>query len=162
LPCQSAFISGRNIQDNFLYVKNVAKHYHKTKTLTLLLKLDIAKAFDTISWTYIIDIMEARDFPLIWRNWISLLFRSSSSRVLVNGVPGRKIQHRRGLRQCDSLSPFLFDPALVPLHRLLKIATEAGVLSKLQDKQCTFRASFYADDVALFIKPTQQDITGLG
>jgi hypothetical protein len=161
-PCQSAFISGRNIQGNFLYVQNVAKHFHKTKTPTLLLKLDIAKAFDTISWTYIIDMMEARGFPLRWRNWISLLFRSASSRVLINGLPGRTIKHQRGLRKGDSLSPFLFDLALEPLHRLLEIATDAGVLSKLKGKQCTFRASFYADDVALFIKPTQQDINGLG
>ncbi|KAM0847123.1 hypothetical protein ACQ4PT_055218 [Festuca glaucescens] len=161
-PCQRAFISGRNIQDNFLYVQNAAKHFHKSKTPTLLLKLDIAKAFNTVSWTYIIDMMEARGFPLRWRNWISLLFRSASSRVLVNGVPGRRIQHQRGLRQGDSLSPFLFDLALEPLHRLLEIATNAGVISKLKGKQCTFRASFYADDVALFLKPTQQDISGLG
>jgi hypothetical protein len=143
-------------------VQNVAKHFHKTRTPTLLLKLDIAKAFDTVSWTYIIDMLEARGFPLRWRNWISLLFRSASSRVLINGVPGRRIQHLRGLRQGDSLSPFLFDLALEPLHRLLEIATEAGVISKLSGKQCSFRASFYADDVALFLKPTQQDITGLG
>jgi hypothetical protein len=159
-PCQSAFISGRNIQDNFLYVQNVAKQYHKSKTPTLLLKLDIAKAFDTVSWTYIIDMLEARGFPLSWRDWISLLFRSASSRALVNGVPGREIHHQRGLRQGDSLSPFLFDLALEPLHRLLEIATNTGIISKLKGKHCTLRASFYADDVALFINPTQHDISG--
>ncbi|KAK1660876.1 hypothetical protein QYE76_049035 [Lolium multiflorum] len=161
-PCQSAFIAGRNIQDNFLYVQTVAKQLHKSKTPTLLLKLDIAKAFDSVSWTYIIDMLEARGFPLRWRNWISLLFRSASSRVLVNGVPGRKIQHLRGLRQGDALSPFLFDLAIDPLHRLLEIATSVGILSKLKGKHCTFRASFYADDVALFLNPTQHDISGLG
>jgi hypothetical protein len=47
--CQSPFISGRSIQDNFLYMQNLAKHYHQSKTPSLLLKLDIAKAFDTVS-----------------------------------------------------------------------------------------------------------------
>jgi hypothetical protein len=65
-PCQSAFISGRSIQDNFLYVQNIAKHYHQTKTPALLLKLDIAKAFDTVSWTYILDMLQARGFPVRW------------------------------------------------------------------------------------------------
>jgi hypothetical protein len=106
--------------------------------------------------------LEARGFPMRWRNWISLLFWSASSRVLVNGVPGRKIQHRRGLRQGDALSPFLSDLAIEPLHRLLEIATSAGILSKIKGRHCTFRASFYADDVALFLNPTQQDISGLG
>jgi hypothetical protein len=140
----------------------MAKQYHKSKTPTVLLKLDIAKTFDTVSWTYMIDMLEARGFPLRWRDWISLLFRSASSRALVNGVPGRKILHQRGLRQGDYMSPFLFDLALELLHCLLEIATNVGIISNLKGMHCTFRASFYADDVALFINPTQQDISGLG
>jgi hypothetical protein len=160
-PCQSAFISGRSIQDNFLYVQNLAKHFHQTKMPSLLLKLDIAKAFDAVSWAYILDMLEARGFPLRWRNCIALLFRTASSKVLVNGAPGRPIEHHRGLRQGDSLSPFLFDLAMEPLHRLLDVASEAGILTKLRGTQCTFRASLYEDDVALFINPTMQDVQGL-
>jgi hypothetical protein len=160
-PCQSAFISGRSIQDNFLYVQNLAKHYHQAKTPALLLKLDIAKAFDTVSWTYILDMLQARGFPVRWRNWIALLLRTASSRVLINGALGRTIEHHRGLRQGDSLSPFLFDLAMEPLHRLLDLAFDSGILSKLRGTKCTFRASLYADDVALFINPTIQDIQGL-
>jgi hypothetical protein len=159
--CQSAFISGRSIQDNFLYVQNLAKHYHQSKTPSLLLKLDIAKAFDTVSWTYMLDMLEARGFPLRWRNWIAMLFRSASSRVLINGMPGRIIEHYRGLRQGDSLSPFLFDLAMEPMHCLLSLATEAGVLTKLRGQKCTFRASLYADDVALFLTPSEHDIAGI-
>jgi hypothetical protein len=48
-----------------------------------------------------------------------------------------------------------------PLHRLLDIATDAGILSRLRGKKCTFRASLYADDVALFINPTVADISGI-
>lgn len=49
---QSAFIRGRCIQDNFLYVQNVIKDAHKRKKPLLFLKLDIAKAFDSVSWPY--------------------------------------------------------------------------------------------------------------
>jgi hypothetical protein len=48
-----------------------------------------------------------------------------------------------------------------PLHRLLDLASGVGILSKLRGSKCTFRASLYADDVALFINPTLQDIQGL-
>ncbi|KAK1665849.1 hypothetical protein QYE76_054008 [Lolium multiflorum] len=47
-----------------------------------------------------------------------------------------------------------------PLHRLLEIATEEGVLSRLKGKHCSFKASMYADGVALFINPSQEDILG--
>jgi hypothetical protein len=46
---QSAFIKRRSIHDNFLYVKNMATRLHKNKNPSLLLKLDIHKAFDSLS-----------------------------------------------------------------------------------------------------------------
>jgi mannosylglycoprotein endo-beta-mannosidase len=49
-PGQSAFIKGRSIQDNFLYVRNVIKKAHKKKSPLLFLKLDIAKAVDSLNW----------------------------------------------------------------------------------------------------------------
>jgi hypothetical protein len=48
-----------------------------------------------------------------------------------------------------------------PLHRLLDLATEAGILSKMRGKKCNFRASLYANDVALFINPTAANIAGI-
>jgi hypothetical protein len=46
---QSAFIQKRCIQDNFLYVRGLARHYHRTKTPVCLIKLDITKAFGLVS-----------------------------------------------------------------------------------------------------------------
>jgi len=97
-PSQSAFIKGRCIHDNFMYVRNLARAYHQTKTPALLFKLDISKAFSTVSWEYILEMMEHRGFSPRWRDWITLLLRTSHSSVLVNGTAGEKIQHARGLR----------------------------------------------------------------
>jgi hypothetical protein len=60
---QSAFIKKRSILDNFLYVKNLAMRFNKFKILALLLKLDIRKAFDSISWEYMLDLLQQRGFP---------------------------------------------------------------------------------------------------
>ena len=83
---QSAFIKKRCIQDNFLYVRNLARAYHKTKTPTLLFKLDIAKTFDSVSWEYLLELLEIRGFPVRWRNWISLILSASS--IVLNGGAG--------------------------------------------------------------------------
>jgi hypothetical protein len=65
---QSAFIQKRCIHDNFLYVQEVIKDLYKRKILALFIKLDIANAFDTLNWTYLLSIMEHLGFGLRWRN----------------------------------------------------------------------------------------------
>jgi hypothetical protein len=62
-PCQSAFIKSRSIHDNFMYVRNVARRLQRNRSPALLIKLDIAKAFDSVRWDYILDLMQKRGFP---------------------------------------------------------------------------------------------------
>jgi hypothetical protein len=59
---QCAFIKGRSIQDNFLYVKNMIKKANKRKTPLIFLKLDIAKAFDSLNWGYLLKVLERMGF----------------------------------------------------------------------------------------------------
>lgn len=160
-PCQSAFIKKRSIHDNFLYVRNLTRRFHRTKTLTLLLKLDISKAFDSVRWDCLISLMEHRGFPTRWRNWISALLTSSTSSVLLNGIPLDPIPHGRGLRQGDPLSPLLFIFSIDPLQQILHLATERRLLSKLNGRATRFRASMYADDAVIFLKPTPSDVNNL-
>ncbi|WVZ72900.1 hypothetical protein U9M48_021288 [Paspalum notatum var. saurae] len=169
--CQTAFIKGRSIHDNFLYVRNMARRYHRNRTSMLLVKLDISKAFDpgliVHSWVtytiqnYLLALMEHLGFPTRWRNWVSSTLASSSSQVLLNGIPGQPIFHGRGLRQGDPLSPLLFVLAIDPLQRLLHLATEAGLLSRVARDRTRLRTSLYADDAIIFIKPEKKELDTL-
>jgi hypothetical protein len=40
-----------------------------------------------------------RGFPTRWINWITSLLSSSTSMIMLNGVPLQPIKHSRGLRQ---------------------------------------------------------------
>jgi hypothetical protein len=95
---QSAFIKHRCIQDNFIYVCNLVRAYHWKKVHALLLKMDISKAFDSVSWEYLLELLQRRGFPAKWCNWLALLFTSSSSIVQLNGIRGPWIKHQCGLR----------------------------------------------------------------
>ena len=75
---QSAFIKGRSIHDNFMYVRNFARRLHKRRTSALLLKLDIKKAFDWVKWGYFLELLQRLGFPPKFRAWIAALLSSSS------------------------------------------------------------------------------------
>ena len=52
-PNQSAFIRGRMLHENYKAVQLSVKLLHCTKKSSALLKIDIAKAFDTINWLFL-------------------------------------------------------------------------------------------------------------
>jgi hypothetical protein len=86
-PMQSAFIKGRFIQDNFMLVQQTSKLFHHQNQARLL-KLDITKAFDSVSWSFLIEVMKQIGFGQIWRDIICGLLASSSTQVLLNGLLG--------------------------------------------------------------------------
>jgi mannosylglycoprotein endo-beta-mannosidase len=101
---QSAFIKKRSIHDNFMYVRNLARRLHKSKIPTLLFKLDIRKAFDSVSWEFILELLKRHGFPPFFGIGLPLCFAppprgsfsmasparpSSTAAVFGKGTPSR-------------------------------------------------------------------------
>ena len=54
---QSAFIAGRLIHENFKAMQLTAKLLHRKKIPCALYKIDIAKAFDSLDWTFLLKVL---------------------------------------------------------------------------------------------------------
>jgi hypothetical protein len=52
---QNASMKGCCILDNFMLVQEMTKALHRQKEPRLLLKLDISKAFDSVSWPFLLE-----------------------------------------------------------------------------------------------------------
>lgn len=98
-PPQSAFIQGRSIHDNFRAVQLTCKALHSKKASCILLKIDIAKAFDSVCWPFLLEVLQRLGFSRRWTDWMSILLGTASTRIMFNGRPGDRICHARGLRQ---------------------------------------------------------------
>jgi hypothetical protein len=131
------------------------------KAPSIVLKLDFQKAFDSISWDALDRILIAKGFPSIWCLWIRNLNSSRQSAVLLNGKPGKWIQCRRGLRQGDPLSPYLFNIVADVLFLLLKKASEEGLLLHPIDASLSCPVLQYADDTLIILKAMENCINNL-
>jgi hypothetical protein len=100
-PTQSVFIKGSVIHDNFRYVHSADKILYVCNRSPQLLKVDTARAFDSVAWPILLQVMQHVGFSQWWRDWTSTLQSTASTRVCLNGVHGTRICHARGLRQGD-------------------------------------------------------------
>jgi hypothetical protein len=123
-----------------------------------MLKLDVSKAFDSVGWPFMLEVMQHLGFGPIWRDIISGLLCSSMTQVLLNGIPGTRISHKRGQRQGDPLSPMLFILVMDLLGHMVSKAAEEGMLQPLARRVLQHQISLYADDVVLFLRPEVADI----
>jgi Reverse transcriptase (RNA-dependent DNA polymerase) len=104
-------------------------------------------------------VLKAKGFSTRWIVWIKKAVLQGSSQVLLNSVAGRKIWLRRGVRQGDPLSPYLFILAADFLPKWIEYLTSQHIILKPfpQCHQCLL----YADDTLFIIKPEEQQINAL-
>jgi Reverse transcriptase (RNA-dependent DNA polymerase) len=95
----SAFLKGRYILDCVVTAHEVLHQVHKDKEEGLLFKVDFQKAFDYVSWTYLLDIFVQRRFSPLWVSWMKKLLWGGRVNVLVNGELTDYFECRRGVRE---------------------------------------------------------------
>ncbi|GJW39889.1 RNA-directed DNA polymerase, eukaryota, partial [Tanacetum coccineum] len=148
---QSAFVAERQIFDD-LFILNEVLHWCKKKNKkAMFFKVDFAKAYDSVRWDFLIDVLEAFGFGPIWCNWIRGTFCFTKASILVNGSPSNEFQFHCGLKQGDPLSPYLFILIMESLHLSISRAVNEKLFKGIRlHGSLSLSHLFYADD-ALFI-----------
>eukprot|EP00253_Pinus_taeda_P015500 PITA_15500 len=105
---QGGFIKGRKILDNIVLVQEAVHSSYHRKEKGMVIKLDLANAFDRVKHEFLFMVMKKMGFSSAIINWIKACIASPWIAPLVNGRPSDFFQASRGLRQGYPLSPLLY------------------------------------------------------
>ncbi|KAF3772852.1 reverse transcriptase-like protein [Nymphaea thermarum] len=158
-PFQVAFIKGRRLQDAVVLTNEVVHSLYCLRLPSFILKLDISKAFDSVSWEFLFDLLTRLAFGPSFRQWILSLVTGAQLAVSFNGKCGEFFSLGRGLRQGCPLSPLLFNLVAESFSVLFHHAVVVGFLAphSLPHLQ-NFSTLQYADDFLLFGHASHQQI----
>nr|GEZ13170.1 RNA-directed DNA polymerase, eukaryota, reverse transcriptase zinc-binding domain protein [Tanacetum cinerariifolium] len=153
---QSVFVANRQILDGPFILKELLHWCKRKKKQVMFFKVDFAKAYDSVRWDYLLDVLEAFRFGNIWCKWIRGTFSSAKASILVNGSPIIEFPFHCGLKQDDPLSPYLFILIMESFNMSFTRAIDEGVFKGVHLHGSTFISFFYADDV-MFIGEWSDD-----
>nr|GEW44946.1 RNA-directed DNA polymerase, eukaryota, reverse transcriptase zinc-binding domain protein [Tanacetum cinerariifolium] len=121
---QSAFVAERQILDGPFILSEVLQWCKSKRKQSFIFKIDFEKAYDSR---------------------MSSIFVGS---VVVNGSPTKEFQFFRGLKQGDTLSPFLFILFMKSLHISFQKMVDANMFKGIElSSSMVLSHMFYADDV---------------
>ena len=105
---QRGFIKGRYIGENIRLIYDVMQVITEEKMKGLLLIVDFEKAFDSISRKFIGKCLQYFGFGSSIISWIKTLIMSAGACVVQNGHKSHFFPVRRGTRQGDPLSGYIY------------------------------------------------------
>jgi hypothetical protein len=147
--------------DNIHLAQELDLQYNRKRVSPrYMLKIDLRKAYDTISWSFLHSVLGRLGFPPIFIHWVMKCVSSTSFSVQVNGELFGFFKGKRSLRQGDPISHFLFVLCLEYFSRLLNISTSHHLFNyypKCQALRITHLA--FTDDLLLFARG---DVTSMG
>lgn len=144
-PFQNGFETDRSTSTNILILQSIMKHAKKNKRHLYCASLDLRKAFDSISHCALFEAIRKRGAPKLYIDILKNLYDNCSTTYFWEGKNDKiRVQLKRGIKQGDPLSPFLFNAVLDPL---LQDLNTNGIGYRVNNQE--LGAMAYADDIIL-------------
>jgi hypothetical protein len=104
---------------------------YRKKIDGFMLKMNFEKDYNKIKWPFMQQTLCMKGFDPKWCQWIEHFISKGSVGIKVNEDIGHYFQTKKGLRQGDPLSPFLFNIIADMLAILIARAKEDGQIDGL-------------------------------
>ena len=135
----------------------------KVRGTNIIFKLDMMKAFDRVSWSFLSQLLHKFGFDTHFIGFIFNNLAASWSSLLINGKLCGFFQASRGLKQGDPLSPYLFILVSEALSRGLNQLTTTKVMMSYGLLRGCLQVSHlcFVDDIMIFTRADRKSLRGL-
>ncbi|XP_065619038.1 uncharacterized protein LOC136063082 [Quercus suber] len=151
---------GRRGLDNIIIAQELIHSLDnkKGKGGFMAIKVDLAKAYDCLKWSFIHKVLKAFHFPQMLIDLIMTCVSTTSISILFNGSKLDSFKPSRGIRQGDSLSPYLFIFCIEYLRSLIKkeCIAKRWIPIKASRDNVEISHLFSVDDLMLFAKVSEK------
>ncbi|KAL9663307.1 hypothetical protein QQ045_028147 [Rhodiola kirilowii] len=150
---QSGFLEGRNIHETIGVAHDLVRDInHKVFGGNIMLKLDMSKAYDRLSWRFLLHIMRAFGFS---HQWCDLIFQNISNCWYSISWGGKRFEFfksNRGVCQGDPISSSLFIHAMDYFSRLYNSTVQNNTIKSyiVASGVPPIHHLLYADDLLIF------------
>ena len=152
-PDQRGFMTGRFISENIRILYDVLKFTEEEKLPGLVMLVDFEKAFDSIAWNFIENVLAFLNFGPMIIKWVKTFYNDISSCISLNGTYSAWFKICRGVRQGDPLSPYLY---LLCAEILSSMLRENDIVKGIKIKDEEVMLSQFADDTALCLDGSEE------
>lgn len=160
---QVGFIKGRLLCENVLLASELVSDFHKSGPITRgCLQVDLTKAYDSIDWQFLLNILKAFDLPLLFISWIKECISTTSFSINFKGKLVGFFPWKKGLRQGVPIPSSLFGLAMDVLSKDLDKAVIENKFRPhplCRDPLVTHLS--FADDVLLFFDGQVDSLEGI-
>ncbi|PKU65724.1 Putative ribonuclease H protein [Dendrobium catenatum] len=148
---QAGFIKNRISMDNILLASEILSDFKKaTKMKLMCAKLDIRKAFDSVSRTFILARMKQKGFPPTFIQWVKACISDVYFSICIDGVLEGYFNSSSGIRQGCPLSPYFFCIAMDAFSCLIDNGSSQDKFIGFNKQGMNISHLLYADDLLIF------------
>ena len=116
---QVGYIKNRNIGEAVRLIDDLLFD-SLNRTNGFLVTVDFEKAFDSVSHEFLFKVLKLCGFGKSFCSWVKILYTDISSCVMNGGNSTGYFNIKRGVRQGDPLSPYLFLLAIETLAQVVR------------------------------------------
>ena len=120
----------------------------------MTVKIDLEKAYDRLSSCFIRDTLQRLHLPPSWVQNIMQCVETTRMAIVWNGEQLQWFKPTRGIRQGDTISPYLFVLCMERLGHIIKSKVNTGRWKPIQLSRTGPHLShlFFANDLVLFVE----------